>query len=138
MAVQYVRIVSAENDAAAAAADESTAREMGAASHASSPGFADCPKPKVAANSGSELFRERAEAPALVLDPFCGHGTTLALANAWGMDAYGLDLNRVRCQTSLERECKSEEDVFDHQGVRVGPIRYWGAPLVEEGRTGMK
>ena len=31
------------------------------------------------------------EAPPLVLDPFCGEGTVLALANAWGLDALGLE-----------------------------------------------
>lgn len=79
--------------------------------------------------SGGEQLSELQETPrrVLILDPFCGHGTVLALANAWGMDAYGLDLNRARCQTSLERETKGEEDVHDHKGVRIGPIQYWGA-----------
>lgn len=33
-----------------------------------------------------------------VLDPFCGHGTALAVANALGMDAVGVELSRKRAQ----------------------------------------
>ena len=142
MAVQYVRIVAAENGTsaphAAGIGSEEPAITSAAGTCASAlplPGHDDCAKRQDGGGGGgggvsSALYEEnRLEAPPLVLDPFCGHGTTLALANAWGMDAYGLDLNRMRCQTSLTRECKGEEEVFDHQGVRVGPIRYWGGPL---------
>jgi hypothetical protein len=31
-----------------------------------------------------------------ILDPFCGHGTVLAVANALGLDAIGVELNRKR------------------------------------------
>lgn len=34
----------------------------------------------------------------LVVDPFCGQGTVLAVANAMGMDALGVDLGAKRCQ----------------------------------------
>jgi hypothetical protein len=34
----------------------------------------------------------------LVLDPFCGWGTTLAAANALGLDALGLDLSARMCR----------------------------------------
>jgi tRNA G10 N-methylase Trm11 len=33
-----------------------------------------------------------------VLDPFCGQGTVLALANAFGFDAIGVDLSKKRCK----------------------------------------
>jgi hypothetical protein len=32
-----------------------------------------------------------------VVDPFCGHGTIPAVANALGLDAVGVELNRKRC-----------------------------------------
>ena len=31
-----------------------------------------------------------------IVDPFCGHGTVLAVANAMGMDAVGVELSRKR------------------------------------------
>ena len=36
----------------------------------------------------------------LVVDPFCGRGTVLAVANALGFDALGLDLGAKRCQAA--------------------------------------
>lgn len=33
-----------------------------------------------------------------VLDPFCGQGTVLAVANAFGFDAIGVDLSKKRCK----------------------------------------
>ncbi len=33
-----------------------------------------------------------------VLDPFCGVGTVLAVANALGLDAVGVELSRKRCE----------------------------------------
>ena len=33
-----------------------------------------------------------------VVDPFCGHGTVLAVANAMGMDAMGVELSRKRAK----------------------------------------
>lgn len=33
-----------------------------------------------------------------VVDPFCGHGMVLAVANALGLDAVGVELSRKRCQ----------------------------------------
>ncbi|EKX51103.1 hypothetical protein GUITHDRAFT_103022 [Guillardia theta CCMP2712] len=43
-----------------------------------------------------------------VIDPFCGRGTTLAVANALGMDAVGVELSPKRCRiaTSLSLEEK--------------------------------
>ncbi len=33
-----------------------------------------------------------------IVDPFCGHGTVLAVANAMGLDAVGVELNKKRAQ----------------------------------------
>ena len=33
-----------------------------------------------------------------VVDPFCGRGTVLAVANALGLDALGVDLSAKRCR----------------------------------------
>jgi tRNA G10 N-methylase Trm11 len=33
-----------------------------------------------------------------VVDPFCGHGTMLAVANAAGLDALGVELSRKRAE----------------------------------------
>jgi len=32
----------------------------------------------------------------VVVDPFCGHGSVLAIANAHGLDAIGVELSRRR------------------------------------------
>ena len=36
----------------------------------------------------------------LVVDPFCGHGTVLAVANAVGLDALGVDLSARCCKAA--------------------------------------
>jgi hypothetical protein len=33
-----------------------------------------------------------------IVDPFCGYGTVLAVANALGLDAVGVDLSRRKCK----------------------------------------
>ena len=35
-----------------------------------------------------------------VMDPFCGYGTTLAVANKMGMNAIGVERSKPRCITS--------------------------------------
>jgi len=41
----------------------------------------------------------RAETPTrTVVDPFCGHGTVLAVANALGLDAVGVDISARMCR----------------------------------------
>lgn len=37
---------------------------------------------------------------AVVVDPFCGRGTVLAVANAMGFDAIGVDLGARRCRAA--------------------------------------
>src|SRR3954468_8493057 len=41
----------------------------------------------------AELFAETAPAPTVIVDPFCGSGTTLVEARAAGLRAVGTDLN---------------------------------------------
>ena len=36
----------------------------------------------------------------IVVDPFCGHGTVLAVANALGLDALGIDSSRRQCKAA--------------------------------------
>jgi DNA modification methylase len=36
----------------------------------------------------------------LVVDPFCGHGTVLAVANAMGLDTIGIDVSVRQCRAA--------------------------------------
>jgi hypothetical protein len=36
----------------------------------------------------------------VIVDPFCGRGTVLAVANEMGLDAIGIDLSRKRCRAA--------------------------------------
>jgi hypothetical protein len=45
----------------------------------------------------------------VVFDPFCGVGTVLAVANALGLDALGLELSRKRCEQSRTLQVGPEE-----------------------------
>lgn len=36
----------------------------------------------------------------LIVDPFCGHGTVLAVANRCGLDAIGIDISRKCCRAA--------------------------------------
>jgi hypothetical protein len=44
----------------------------------------------------------------LVVDPFCGQGTVLAVANAMGFDALGIDLATRRCQVARTLQVEAE------------------------------
>ncbi len=37
-----------------------------------------------------------------VVDPFCGQGTVLAVANALGLDAIGIDVSKQRCRAAAK------------------------------------
>jgi DNA modification methylase len=37
-----------------------------------------------------------------IVDPFVGSGTTLAIANKYGMDAVGIDLDPKQCKRALK------------------------------------
>lgn len=45
------------------------------------------------------FLREESETR-VVVDPFCGRGTVLAVANALGFDAVGVDIGRKRCRAA--------------------------------------
>lgn len=73
-----------------------------------------------------------AQPPALVIDPFCGHGTVLALANAYGLDSMGVDVNPNRCAGAMARRPQPEDEPIEAFGRRVaGPLSYW-SPVSEK------
>lgn len=43
----------------------------------------------------------------LIVDPFCGYGSSLAVANAHGMDAVGMDVSVRCCRRAAEHVCVS-------------------------------
>jgi hypothetical protein len=45
----------------------------------------------------------------LVLDPFCGQGTVLAVANELGLDSLGIELSAKRCRSALMQRVLSLE-----------------------------
>ncbi|MBL9107728.1 MAG: SAM-dependent methyltransferase, partial [Myxococcales bacterium] len=45
-------------------------------------------------------FLRDATATRVVVDPFCGQGGVLAVANAMGFDAIGIDLSARRCRSA--------------------------------------
>ena len=49
-------------------------------------------------------FVRRETATRTVVDPFCGYGTVLAVANALGMDAVGVDLSARMCKKARALE----------------------------------
>ena len=46
-----------------------------------------------------------------MIDPFCGQGSVLCVANELGLDSIGVDLNRRRCQQALAQRLLRVEDV---------------------------
>lgn len=64
-----------------------------------------------------------------VVDPFCGVGTMLAIANAYGLDAIGVELSRRRAARA-KRLCWSEEG-----GVRVAGESGPPDPAADSERT---
>jgi hypothetical protein len=55
----------------------------------------------------------------LVVDPFCGWGTSLAAANALGLDAIGVDLSARMCRRARGLQ-------VDPSGSAFGPARWQG------------
>ncbi len=45
----------------------------------------------------------------VVVDPFCGHGTVLAVANSFGFDAVGVELSAKRCKIARNLGLPPEE-----------------------------
>lgn len=52
-------------------------------------------------------FLREESATRLVVDPFCGRGTVLAVANAFGFDALGIDLSARKCRRARALELEA-------------------------------
>jgi hypothetical protein len=55
-------------------------------------------------------FLREETATRLVVDPFCGHGTVLAVANTMGFDALGIDIGAKRCRAARALNVDVDED----------------------------
>jgi tRNA G10 N-methylase Trm11 len=53
------------------------------------------------------------------VDPFCGWGTVLAVANALGMDAVGVDLSARMCRRARVLDLKDPEKAVALSNFRV-------------------
>jgi hypothetical protein len=63
------------------------------------PELGEMPWPRAMGTAACEevcRFLLRSTACRVVVDPFCGHGTALAVANAWGLDALGIERSAKR------------------------------------------
>jgi hypothetical protein len=67
------------------------------------PDAGDMPSPKsmgvAACRLACRFLREETDTR-VVVDPFCGHGTALAVANAFGFDAIGIDTSARQCRAA--------------------------------------
>ncbi len=61
-----------------------------------------------AAAHAVRFARDQAQAR-VIFDPFCGVGTVLAVANALGVDAAGVELSRKRCEQSRVLQVRADE-----------------------------
>lgn len=77
-----------------------------------------------------------AGAAASVCDPFCGHGTVLALANQMGMDAFGIDNDPAQVEiartivvsvTSAAIDDEAGADTIPQEPTPIGAARSEGA-----------
>lgn len=60
-----------------------------------------------------EVFLERYFAPGdVVYDPFCGSGTTLVEANAFGADGIGCDVSAFNCQLATAKLARHDVDAL--------------------------
>jgi hypothetical protein len=70
----------------------------------------------------------------VVVDPFCGRGTVLAVANAMGLDALGIDVSAKRCRAarSLRIDEAASEGSSAEESRRASLVR--GARLFDAAR----
>ncbi|MEW5855199.1 MAG: DNA methyltransferase [Myxococcota bacterium] len=57
----------------------------------------------------------------VVVDPFCGKGTVLAVANALGLDAVGVELSRKRAKAARGMRVVLGDDGKPHTGAPTAP-----------------
>ena len=60
---------------------------------------------------------------ALIVDPFCGTGTTLAVAVRLGRRAIGVDLSEPYCAIARDRLVRQEGLAPDHAAAATGPAQ---------------
>ena len=60
-----------------------------------------------------------------ILDPFCGYGSVLAVANAYGLPALGLDVSLKCCKAAAEHEASADlrERARRRRETSVGELR---------------
>jgi len=58
-----------------------------------------------------------------VVDPFCGWGTALAVANALGLDAIGVDLSARMCRRARALEIDLETETIRIPERRTPAVR---------------
>lgn len=57
-------------------------------------------------------FIERYTPTRTVVDPFCGHGSVLAVANAFGLDAVGVELGRKRAEKARLLQLRGGKEFY--------------------------
>lgn len=92
---------------------------------------------------GCRFLREETDTK-VVVDPFCGRGTIVAIAHAMGFDTIGIDLSAKRCRAARRLVLSAEGDSHDasvslERALAAGAARfddgaYWEAHEVWEAR----
>ncbi len=77
-------------------------------------------------------FETQQATPKLVLDPFCGSGTTLVEGRALGLDVIGCDLNPLAVRIARAKTWATDKNRLDEFG-RIGKII--SASAFEEGKA---
>lgn len=54
-----------------------------------------------------------------IIDPFCGFGTVLAVANAVGIDSIGCELSRKRCRKASKLDLSNNIKLLGHRHCRI-------------------
>ena len=61
-----------------------------------------------------EIFLRKYQ-PSLVVDPFCGSGTTLVEAQARGVNSFGCDISEFNCLLTKVKAAKYDVDLLGHE-----------------------
>ena len=54
-----------------------------------------------------------------VIDPFCGHGTVLAVANAVGLNSFGCEISRKRCRKASQLNLLNNLELLGYRHCRM-------------------